>query len=397
VSAATGAGVVGVPRADPVALTRALVRIDSRNPKLVPGAPGEFPIARYLAGVINGWGLAAELAEAAPGRPNLIARFGPPNTPALIFAGHLDTVGVEGMTHPPFDADIRDGRVYGRGSADMKSGVAAMCAAAALAADSVGGNAARQIIVALAADEEYASVGMRALVASGLVADAAILTEPTRLAICPAHRGFVWVEVEFTGRAAHGSRYDIGVDAIRHASLVLAELDELDATELPRKTHPLLGRASLHASWIEGGIGLTTYPDRCLVRIERRTLPGESADAVMTEVRAACDRVRARRPELRAQVRLMESQSPSDVSVDAPVVAMLRSALVAEGENPSIEGMSAWTDAAVLNGAGIPAICFGPGDIGLAHAAEEFVPIDEIERATAVLTRLARDWLSEKT
>jgi acetylornithine deacetylase len=397
VSAATGAAVVGVPRADPVALTRALVRIDSRNPKLVPGAPGELPVARYLAGVISDWGLAAELAEAAPGRPNLLARFGPPNTPALIFAGHLDTVGVEGMTHAPFDADIRDGRVYGRGSADMKSGVAAICAAAALAAESVGGNAARQIIVALVADEEYASVGMRALVASGLVADAAILTEPTRLAICPAHRGFVWVEVEFTGRAAHGSRYDIGVDAIRHAGLVLAELDELDATELPCKTHPLLGRGSLHASWIEGGIGLTTYPDRCLVRIERRTLPGEHADAVMTEVRTACDRVRARRPELRAQVRLLESQSPSDVSVGAPVVAMLRSALVAEGENLSIEGMSAWTDAAILNSAGIPAICFGPGDIGLAHAAEEFVPIDEIERATAVLTRLARDWLSEKT
>lgn len=396
-SAATGAGGGGVPRADPVALTQALVQIDSRNPKLVPGAPGELPIARYLAGVISDWGLTAELTEAAPGRPNLVVRFGPPNTPALIFAGHLDTVGVEGMTHGPFDADIRDGRVYGRGSADMKSGVAAMCAAAALAAESVGGNAARQVIVALAADEEYASIGMRALVASGLVADAAILTEPTSLAICPAHRGFVWVELEFTGRAAHGSRYDIGVDAIRHAGLVLAELDELDATELPRKTHPLLGRGSLHASWIEGGIGLTTYPDRCLVRIERRTLPGESADTAMTELRAACDRVRARRPELRAQVRLMESQSPSDVSVDSPVVAMLRSALVAEGENPSIEGMTAWTDAAVLNGAGIPAICFGPGDIGLAHAAEEFVPIDEIERATAVLTHLARHWLSEKT
>ncbi len=396
-SAATGAGVVGVPRADPVALTRALVRIDSRNPNLVPGAPGELPIAQYLAGVISDWGLAAELTEPAPGRPNLLARFGPPNTPALIFAGHLDTVGVEGMTHAPFDADIRDGRIYGRGSVDMKSGVAAMCAAAAHAADSVGGNAARQIIIALAADEEYASVGMRALVTGGLVADAAILTEPTRLAISPAHRGFVWVEVELTGRAAHGSRYDIGVDAIRHAGLVLAELDELDATELRRKTHPLLGRGSLHASSIEGGIGLSTYPDRCLVRIERRTLPGESADTAITEVLTACDRVRARRPELRAQVRLMESQSPSDVSVDAPVVAMLLSALVAEGENPSIEGMAAWTDAAVLNGAGIPAICFGPGDLGLAHAAEEFVPIDEIERATAVLTRLARIWLSEKT
>lgn len=387
----------GVSRADPVSLTQALVRIDSRNPLLVSGAPGESAVARHLAEVIGGWGFSPELTDAAPGRTNLLARFGPPDTPALIFAGHLDTVGVEGMTHAPFDADIRDGKLYGRGSADMKSGSAAMCVAAARAAHTTGAGATRQIIVALAADEEYASIGMRAFVTNGLVAEAAIITEPTKLAIMPAHRGFVWVEMEFTGRAAHGSRYDIGVDAIRHAALVLAELDELDNTELPKKTHPLLGRGSLHASLIEGGIGLTTYPDRCVVKIERRTLPGENAESTLAEVRAACERVSVRRPALRAQVRLMESQLPSDVSVDAPVVKMLRNAAIAAGENPAIEGMSAWTDAAVLNSAGIPAICFGPGDIGLAHAAEEFVPVDEIERATAVLTRLAQDWMSEKT
>src|SRR5258706_8634601 len=125
---------------------------------------------------------------------------------------------------------------------------------------------------------------MQALVTSGLVAEGAIITEPTKLAIMPAHRGFVWVEMEFTGRAAHGSRYDIGVDAIRHAALVLADLDELDNTELPKKTHPLLGRGSLHASLIEGGIGLTTYPDRCVVKIERRTLPGENAESTLAEV-----------------------------------------------------------------------------------------------------------------
>lgn len=392
-----GAGVVGVPRADAVALTRALTRIDSRNPTLVPGASGELPIARYLAGILDDWGFATELTEAAPGRSNLVARAGPPGAPALMFAGHLDTVGVDGMSHSPFEADIRDGRIYGRGSADMKSGIAAMCAAAAMAIDSAGENLSRQIVIAAVADEEYASIGMRALVAGGIAAEAAILTEPTRLAICPAHRGFVWIELEFTGRAAHGSRYDIGVDAIRHAALVLAELDDLDATVLPRTTHRLLGRGSLHASRIEGGSGLSTYPDRCTLVIERRTLPGQTSEDAMREMREACDRVRSRRPELSAQIRLIEAQLPSDVSTDAPVVEMLRRAIVAEGADLSVEGMSAWTDAAVLNGAGIPAICFGPGDIALAHAAEEFVPIEEIERATAVLARLARDWLSEKT
>jgi len=314
-----------------------------------------------------------------------------------MFAGHLDTVGVEGMTHPPFDAEMRNDRIYGRGSTDMKAGIAAMCSAAALSADVVGSSAARQIIIAAVADEEYASLGMRALVAGGVKADAAILTEPTRLAICPAHRGFIWIEIEFTGRAAHGSRYDIGVDAIGHAGLVLAELDKLENDVFPKKTHRLLGRGSLHASSIEGGNGLSTYPDRCVVVIERRTLPGETEETALNEVRAACDRVRAARPALSAQIRLIESQLPSDVSVDAPVVGMLRSAMVAEGLEVSVEGMSAWTDAAILNAAGIPAICFGPGDISLAHAAEEFVSIAEIERATAILTRLARDWLSEKT
>jgi acetylornithine deacetylase len=397
VSRTTGAVHAGVPRADPVALTQALTRIDSRNPSLVAGAPGEAAVARYLADTLRDWGFSVILTEAAPARPNLIARAGAPNTPAMMFAGHLDVVGVEGMTHPPFDADIREGRIFGRGSADMKAGLAAMCAGAALALDEIGDAANRQIVIAAVADEEYASVGMRTLVESGVRAEMAIITEPTRLAICPAHRGFVWAELEFTGRAAHGSRYDIGVDAIRHAALVLAELDDLEASVLPLTTHPLLGRGSLHASSIEGGSGLSTYPERCAVVVERRTLPGETAELALEELRAACDRARAKRPSLRATVRLIEAQMPSDVSVDAAVVTIVRRAVEAEGMESRIEGMSAWTDAAILNEAGIPAICFGPGDISLAHAAEEFVPIDEIEKATRVLTRVARDWLSERT
>ena len=396
-SRATGAGSTGVRRADPVALTQALTRIDSRNPSLVPGAPGESAIAHRLADILSDWGFSVELPEVEPGRPNLVARIGPAGTPGLMFAGHLDVVGIEGMTHAPFDAEIRGDRIFGRGSADMKAGISAMCAAAALALDEAGRAPARHLLIAAVADEEYASLGMRRLVESGVRAEMAILTEPTRLAICPAHRGFVWAELELTGRAAHGSRYDIGVDAIRHAALVLAELDEVEATVLPRTTHPLLGRGSLHASSIEGGSGLSTYPERCVVVVERRTLPGETADDVLAEICAACDRVRAKRPDLRAAVRLIEAQLPSDVSVDAPVVARLRRAVEAEGLETRIEGMSAWTDAAILNAAGIPAICFGPGDISLAHAAEEFVPIEEIAKATSVLTRVARDWLSEKT
>lgn len=377
---------------DARALTSALVRVDSRNPTLAAGAPGEGPCAELLRGILASWGFRVELHDAAPGRPNLVARIGGGTTPAgrsLMFNGHLDVVGVEGMIHPPFSPEERDGRLYGRGSADMKGGIAAMCAAAWRAAQA---GARGEIVVAAVADEEYESLGTRALLERGVRADACVVTEPTRLSIMPAHRGFVWLEVDVAGRAAHGSRWDIGVDAIRHAGLLLAELDAYDAEVLPTRTHPLLGRGSLHASLISGGIGMSTYPDRCVLKLERRTIPGESAADALDEVRGLCDRVRQRRPSFAADVRLLVAQGPSDVAVDSPLVRGLDAALRERGEAVTVEGMSAWTDAALLNDAGIPAVCFGPGDISLAHAAEEYIPLDEIDRAAAVLAAFASRW-----
>jgi acetylornithine deacetylase len=383
---------MSVPSGDAVALARELVRVDSRNPTLASGAPGEGPVAHTLARVLESWGFRVQLQEAAPGRPNVIARIGAqrPGARTLMFNGHLDVVGVEGMIHAPWSAEEREGRIYGRGATDMKGGIAAMCAAAARAAasDSLGG----EIIVTGVVDEEYESLGTRALVASGIRADAAIVTEPTRLEIMPAHKGFLWIDVTVHGRAAHGSRWDIGVDAIRHAGLLLAELDAFDRDVLPTRSHPLLGRPSLHASTIDGGSGLSTYPDRCHFTVERRTLPGESVAQVMGELQDVYSRVQGARPEIQAQLDLMFSQLPSDVAVDAPVVRALDAVLRASGEEVRLTGMSAWTDAALLNDAGIPAICFGPGDITLAHAAEEYIQIQEIHRATQVLTALAQEW-----
>lgn len=383
---------MAIPRGDAIALACALIQIDSRNPTLTPGAPGEGACARALAEVLDDWGFSVEMPEVAPGRPNVVARLGPADAPALMLNGHLDVVGVEGMIHDPFAADLRGNRIYGRGSADMKGGLAAMCAAA-LAGYSPG--AKRQILVTAVVDEEYESLGMRALVASGVRAEAAIITEPTRLAICPAHRGFVWLDVSFRGRAAHGSRYDIGVDAITHAGLLLAELDRLESTRESGPRHPLLGRGSLHASKIRGGVGMSTYPEECELAIERRTLPGESAEKAIREVTDACARVKARHANFDAMVTLTTAQLASDVSSDAPIVNRLRGVLVRESAPVRIEGMSAWTDAALLNEAGIPAVCFGPGDITLAHAAEEFVPVEEITLATKVLTHVVKDWCAE--
>ena len=376
-------------RGDPVALLRDIVRIDSRNPSLAPNGPGEAAVAARLKEILTEWGFESQVVEAVPGRPNVVATLrGSGGGRSLMFNGHIDVVDVANMSHAPFEALERHGRLYGRGASDMKGGVAAMCAAAARVKGALKGD----LIVACVADEEWRSIGTAALLSSGVRADAAIVTEPTRLAIMPAHKGFAWLQVTLRGRAAHGSRWDLGVDAIRHAGLLLAALHGLDNDQLPRKKHPLLGRPSLHASEIEGGLGLSTYPDRCVLRFERRTIPGESIGDVQQEVQAICAELRRRNPSFEAEIELLFSQPPSDVSPDAPVCEAMARAIRSTHTEVRVEGMSAWTDAALLNQAGIPAICFGPGDMGLAHAAEEYIEVREVEQATEILAAFARDW-----
>jgi acetylornithine deacetylase len=177
------------------------------------------------------------------------------------------------------------------------------------------------------------------------------------------------------------------------AAMLLVELDQYQHTELPRRTHPLLGRGSFHAARVSGGIGLSTYAERCVIELERRTLPGDTGATFAAELEAACARVAARDPRFRADVRVTFVQAPNDVAVDAPIVrALAHAAETVEGTTVAIEGLSYWTDAALLSAAGIPAVCYGPGDIRLAHAATEYVPVDEVRRATAVLARCAIDW-----
>jgi len=383
-----------IPVGDALALTRALIAIDSRNPSLAADAPGEGPVADFLADVLRAWGFQVDLLEALPGRPNVVARIaGGHAGRSLLLNGHLDTVGVEGMTHAPHDPVERDGRLYGRGSCDMKAGIAAMCAAAVAAAKhDLGG----EVIVTAVVDEEFTSAGTRVLLDAGVRAHAAIVTEPTRLTIAPAHRGFAWCDVVVHGRAAHGSRYEIGVDAITHAGLLLAELHQHDTQTLRTKSHPLLGHASMHAGTIRGGNGISTYPERAEFSLERRTLPGESGAAFADEVRAAIARVKARVPSFNADVTLGLVQDSNDVPADHAIVTALSGAAKEAGVAAPIEGLSCWTDAALFTARGIPAVCFGPGDIALAHAAEEYVPVAEIAKATDVLTRAIIAWCGPK-
>jgi acetylornithine deacetylase len=375
---------------DPLALTRALVAEDSRNPSLVPDAPGEGACAHRLAEILEGWGFRVTEQEVAPGRWNVVARIGPAGRTPLVLNGHLDVVGVEGMTHPPFAPEERDGRLYGRGSADMKGGVAAMCVAAARAA--ARGALASEVLVAAVCDEEFASIGTAALLAAGVEAAGAVVTEPTRLAVVPVHKGFAGIEVTLTGRAAHGSRYDLGRDANRDAAALLMAVDRFEREQLAMRTHPRLGRASIHAGMVTGGTGWSTYAAQCVVRLERRTLPGEDTAQALAEIEALCAHVAAERPGMAATARVVFAQPPLALPEEAPLVGALQRAGVAAGETLALDGLSCWTDAALFQGAGIPAVCFGPGDIGVAHAATEWLPVDELHRATAVLEALCAGW-----
>jgi acetylornithine deacetylase len=374
-----------------VDLLRALVGTPSVNPSLEAGGVGEAEIARLAAGWLRDWGYATELIDAAPGRTSVLARRGRAGGRSLILNGHLDTVGVEGMTVEPFGAEIRDGRLWGRGACDMKAGVAALLVAAREAARQGG---AGELIVALTADEEEAGIGCRRLVEDGLRADAAVVCEPTGLTLMPAHKGFVWLELVFHGRAAHGSRPDRGVDAIRHAGCFLAGLDEIESGLARRGAHALLGRGSIHAGTIEGGTAASVYPSSCRLVLERRTLPGESAAGVRSEVEYLLGQLRSEIPGLRADLEVLLHRNGSEIPSDHPLTAGLAAALEQAGVDPRIEGMTAWVEAVVFNEAGTPALCFGPGRIEDAHSADESVDLGEVETAAAVLSTFVREYLA---
>jgi acetylornithine deacetylase/succinyl-diaminopimelate desuccinylase family protein len=372
-------------------LLKQLVAIESINPSLVPGASGEAAIARALAERLRSLGLQVDVQEAAPGRPNVIGTLnGRSSGRSLMLCGHIDTVGVAGMTRP-FDPVERDGRVYGRGSQDMKSGIAAMIGAAhAIAA--AGGLDAGHLVIACVVDEEHGSIGAEALVGR-YRADAAVVTEPTDLAVAVAHKGFEWVEVETEGRAAHGSRPRDGRDAILRMGRVLGELEALDRSLQAGRAHTLLGTASLHASLIEGGRELSSYPDRCSLQIERRTIPGEPAGSAGREVEQILDRLRARDAEFKAVSRTMFQRSPYEIDSGDPLPAMLVGAANSAGVQSSTIGMSFWTDAAILGGAGIPSVLFGPTGAGL-HSLEEWVEIDSVLKCRDSLVNLCRRFTS---
>lgn len=370
-----------------VRLLKQLVATDSVNPSLVAGAAGELAIGRVLVDELRSLGLRVEVQHAAPDRPNVVGVLeGRQPGRSLMFCGHVDTVGVAGMTRP-FHPEERNGRLYGRGAQDMKGGVAAMVGAARVLVES-GGLDRGRLIIACVVDEEHSSIGAEALVTNWR-ADSGVVTEPTDLHVAVAHKGFEWIQVETEGRAAHGSRPREGRDAIMRMGRVLHELEALDRALQSGRAHDLVGTASLHASLIEGGRELSSYPDRCVLQIERRTIPGEAPGVAAREVEAILERLVARDGEFRGASRAMFARGPYEIASAHPLPTALRDLARQSGAASEIIGMSFWTDAAVLGAAGIPSVLFGPTGAGL-HGLEEWVDLQSVLTCRDALVALAR-------
>jgi acetylornithine deacetylase len=365
-----------------------LVAIDSINPDLVPGAAGEQAIAGFVADWLSRAGLEVTIDEPRPGRPSVVgvAR-GRGGGRSLMLNAHLDTVGVAGM-ELPHTPRIVGNHLYGRGAYDMKGGLAAVMLAAA---EATGHDLRGDVIVAAVADEEYASLGSESIVKRWRT-DAAIVTEPTQLQICVAHKGFSWLEIETQGMAAHGSRPDLGVDAIAKMGRVLVELEALDRSLRAESSHPLLHNGSLHASLISGGQELSSYPERCTLMVERRTIPGESTAIVERQIRALLERIALDDSGFRATLRTSFERPPFEVAADEPIVVeLLAQARRVLGAEPKLVGETFWMDSAILAAANIPTVIFGPSGTG-AHAVVEWVDLESVDRCAQVLLATALEF-----
>lgn len=371
---------------DPTSLLAKLVTIDSVNPGLVPGAAGESAIGHFVSDWFSDRGFKVDRLEANPGRPSIVATAaGSGGGDALMFNGHLDTVTLAGYDGHPLTPLVKDGRMYGRGTFDMKAGIAAMM----IAALNVASRPHRgDILVALAADEEYASAGTEEILRH-YTADGAIVSEPSHEQLTLAHRGFAWFDVTIHGVAAHGSRPDLGVDAIAKAGRFLTGLEALAGKLQIGTGHPILASGSIHASIIQGGEEISSYPAHCTISIERRTIPGETAATVEADLREILDSIAAADPDFKYSITGGLERQPFSVPREDPLVQTILPIIERiTGSPPVIRGEAFWTDAALLQEAGIPTVIFGV-DGGGAHAATEWIEIGSLKRVTRILTDTA--------
>jgi acetylornithine deacetylase len=372
-----------------VTLLRRLIEIDSSNPDLGSSGRGEAAVADFITDWLAPRGCEIQRFEATPGRPSVVATWrGTGGGRSLMLNGHIDTVSLDSYDGDGLAPVVRDGAMFGRGSYDMKSGIAAMMVAASAAAERPHRG---DIVLALVADEEFESAGTIEILRS-VSADGAIVVEPSNGEVTLAHRGLVWLDVVITGFAAHGSRPDLGRDAIVQAGRFLSRLGDLGLDLAARPPHPFLGAANVHASLVRGGVEMSSYPAECTVGIEWRTLPGQDADTVVAEIDALLVAVSAEHPGFTYRIVPGLSEPPFEADRSSAVVqTVLATVKEVTGTAPVLRGEPFWTDCALLAAAGIPAVLFGVTGGG-AHAASEWVDLASVETVARVLERTIDDF-----
>lgn len=377
-----------------VKLLKHLVRIPSVNP-LIEEGDGEKAISNFIAE----WFRKTKRFEVfeqkvSNGRVNVIATLhGKGKGRSMMLNGHLDTVGTSYMTVNPFRPVTRNGRIYGRGSCDMKGSLAAMMSAVLAIAD-LNEPLAGDVVFTGVVDEEQGSRGMARLV-KDFRSDSAIVGEPTNLDVAVAHKGYAWLEIETFGKEAHGSVPERGIDAIEKASKLVNGLEML-RRRYRLKKHRLLGTAKIHSSMITGGTDWSTVPGKCVLKVERRLIPGERPEDAANEFRYLIRQASRGDKDLRANVRLVHHADSMEVNVKEPVVQLLLEQVRGLQGRGRIIGVPYWTDAAILvNQAKIPTCIFGPGDIKFAHSKDENVRIADVMTAARTYAGVACRYCAE--
>jgi succinyl-diaminopimelate desuccinylase len=380
---------------DALQLLSTLVAIPSVNADLSPGAPAEAPIIDWCAGWLRDRGFTVEIVGSRDGHPSLVATLAADGAHDLVMlTGHVDTVGVATYRGDPYSASVRDGRIYGRGTFDMKGGLAAILVAAARVADrsAAGDPPGVGLVVALVADEEFGSVGtedvLRWIEDRGLNVVASVVAEPSALELTVAHRGFAWFTLELTGRAAHGSQPEHGIDAIAGASDVIAALAALQRTLDGAPTHPLLAPGTVRVATINGGVDAATVAPSCTMTLERRTLPGETAEDVRRDLESSIATALVRSPGLGWSLRTLVARAAFESRPDSVIVRAVRAAAEDRlGRPVPARGEPFWTDAGLIHGAGIDCLVFGVAGGG-AHSDEEWADVESVYALTDILENM---------
>lgn len=379
-----------MPSRPVVELLQRLVAIPSVNPSLAddPSVGGEARLAEFLAGHLEHAGYKVAWHEATHGRPNVVGRYGPAQPRrSILVESHLDTQGIHGMTVPPFEGGVRDGKLFGRGACDTKGPMAAALTALDQPTLDALAGAGVQVLYIGAMGEEKGNLGAEELVELGVGADEALILEPTDLNVVHAHKGALWFELEVEGLAAHGSNPALGLSAIRGMMKAIERIESLVETEARTHIHPLLGKPTVNIGLIRGGSSINIVPDRCVIEVDRRVLPGDTSDKVMGQVQQELDALKAKGAFGAWHIHKIKDGIPFETTSESALVKRLLKSCADAGVQSRAEGAGWYSDAGPFSRTCKEVAVFGPGSIRQAHTADEFIELSSLETGTQILRR----------